>query len=106
MACKRNALKASSHTCDAVRLPTGQRILPCPAFPSSIRTDLRAGIRLIEQTEAHVVVGLLLLLLLLLGGRGVSGTTSGGSGTTGSGGTTSTTRWDGSELLGASSDQL
>jgi hypothetical protein len=69
------------------------------------------AIRLVEETEAHVVVGLLLLcrrnliskllsrlililqcqltlLLLLLSGRGVSGTSSGGSATGGGGGTT------------------
>ena len=44
--------------------------------------------RLVEETEAHVVVGLLLLLSLLLGGsvlgsgaRGGGTTSSGGSGT-------------------------
>ncbi len=49
--------------------------------------------RLVEETEAHVVIGLLLLLLLLLlGGGGVTG--SGGSTTGsdgGSDGSTSTT---------------
>ena len=61
--------------------------------------------RLVEETEAHVVVGLLLLLLSLLGlGGGLSGTTSGGS-TTGGGGT-STTRGNGGELLRAGRDQL
>jgi hypothetical protein len=41
--------------------------------------------RLVEETEAHVVVGLLLLLSLLLGGGGLVGGTTGG-GTTSSGG--------------------
>jgi hypothetical protein len=61
--------------------------------------------RLVEQTEAHVVVGLLLLLDLLLSGgsvgRGVS------RGATGSGGgTTGTTGGNGSKLLRAGGDQL
>lgn len=61
--------------------------------------------RLVEETEAHVVVGLLLLLLSLLGlGGGVSGATSSGS-TTGGGGS-SATRGNGGELLRAGSDQL
>ena len=71
------------------------------AFVSDI---LRWSVRLVEQTEAHVVVGLLLLLLLgggggLLGGSGTASgsTTSGGGGTTGG---------DGGELLRAGSDQL
>lgn len=62
--------------------------------------------RLVEQTEAHVVVRL--LLLLLLGGSGgglLSGTTS-GSTTSGGGGATSTTRGNGGELLRAGRDQL
>jgi hypothetical protein len=61
--------------------------------------------RLVEETEAHVVVRLLLLLLgLLLSGSGVSSTTSGSS-TTGSG-TTSTTGGNRGELGGTFLDQL
>jgi hypothetical protein len=60
--------------------------------------------RLVEETEAHVLIRLLLLLLLLfLSGRGV---TTGGSSTTSSGGTTGTTRGNGSKLLGTGSDEL
>ena len=61
--------------------------------------------RLVEKTEAHVVIGL--LLLLLLGGSGglLSGGTTGSS-TAGSSGTTSATRGDGGELLRAGSDEL
>lgn len=60
--------------------------------------------RLVEETEAHVLVRLL-LLLLLGGGSGLlsgSSTTSGGSGGTSG----STTGGDGSELLGTLGDQL
>ena len=60
--------------------------------------------RLVEETEAHILVGLLLLLLLLLFLGVLSGTTS-GSGAT-SRGTTGTTRRNGSELLGTLSDEL
>jgi hypothetical protein len=62
--------------------------------------------RLVEKTEAHVVIGLLLLLSLLLSGGSLSGTT-GGSGATSSGGsTTGTAGGNGSKLLRAGSDQL
>jgi hypothetical protein len=61
--------------------------------------------RLVEQTEAHVVVGLLLLLLLGGLGGGLGGTTSGGS-TAGRGGGTRATRGNGGELLRAGLDQL
>jgi len=59
--------------------------------------------RLVEESEAHVVVGLLLLLnllllLLLSGGRG--------GGSTGGGGGGSSSRGDGSELGGSLSDHL
>jgi hypothetical protein len=62
--------------------------------------------RLVEKTEAHVVIGLLLLLLLsLLGGGSVGSAAS--SSTTGSGGsTTGATRWDGGKLGGTLGDQL
>lgn len=60
--------------------------------------------RLVEQTEAHVVVRLLLLLLLGLLGGGLSGATSGS--TTSSGGGTSATGGNGGELLRAGRDQL
>lgn len=58
--------------------------------------------RLVEQTEAHVVIGLLLLLLLLLSGRGVG---RGGGGTTSSSGGGTSGR-NGSELLGTLGDEL
>ena len=57
--------------------------------------------RLVEETETHVIVGL--LLLLLLGGlrRGLLSSTAGGSSSaTGSGSTTGSTRGNGSELGG------
>jgi hypothetical protein len=63
--------------------------------------------RLVEKTEAHVLVGLLLLLLLgLLGGGGVTRAT--GSGSTASSGSTTTgaTRWDGGELGRTLRDEL
>jgi ABC-type transporter Mla subunit MlaD len=63
--------------------------------------------RLIEETETHVLVRLLLLLfLLLLGGRGLSSATS--SGTAGSGSTTTAaaTGWDGGKLGRALGDEL
>ena len=64
------------------------------------------AVRLVEQTEAHVVVGLLggLLLLLLLGSGG-AGIATGGSGATGSG-TTSTAARDGGKLGRSLGDQL
>lgn len=69
-------------------------------FLSSILT----AIRLVEETEAHVLVGLLLLLFLglllwsfLCGTTGGGGTSSWGS---------STARWDGCELGSALGDQL
>lgn len=63
--------------------------------------------RLVEKSEAHVVVRLLLLLLLSgLRGSLLSGTTSGSSSTTGSGTATGATRWDGGELGRALLDQL
>ena len=60
--------------------------------------------RLVEETEAHILVGLLLLLFLLLL-LGFLGSTA-GSGTTSSGTTTGTASGDGSKLLGTLSDQL
>lgn len=64
------------------------------------------AIRLVEETETHVLVGLLLLLLLRGGGLlGGSSTASSGT-TTGGSGTTSTTRGNGSELLGSGGDEL
>ncbi len=59
--------------------------------------------RLVEETEAHVVVGLLLLLLLLLLGGGGVATGGGGSATSGRGGTASGDR---RELGRALSDEL
>jgi len=58
--------------------------------------------RLVEETQAHVLIGLLSgLLLLLLSGSGLTSTTGGRGG--GSGGTA---RRNGSELLSTLSDQL
>lgn len=63
--------------------------------------------RLVEETETHVLVGLLLLLLLSGGGLSLSGTTSGSrGGTTGGGTATRATRGNGSELLGSGGDEL
>lgn len=71
-----------------------------------VEKEVVQTMRLVEETEAHVVVRLLLLLLLgSLGGRIGSGT-AGGSTTSSRGGTTSTTRWDGGELGGSGGDQL
>jgi hypothetical protein len=61
--------------------------------------------RLVEETEAHVLVGLLLLLLLGLL-LGLLGSTAGSGSTTSGGGTTSTAGGNGSKLLRAGSDQL
>jgi predicted permease len=63
--------------------------------------------RLVEETETHVLVGL--LLLLLLGGLGsglLSSTASGRSSATRSGTTTGSTRGNGSELGRALLDEL
>ena len=65
------------------------------------------AIRLVEETETHVLVRL--LLLLLLGGLGsglLSSTTSGSSSATGSGTTTGSTRGNGGELGRAFLDEL
>jgi hypothetical protein len=79
-------------------VPINRSILPRQFFSTKVAR------RLVEETEAHVVVGLLLLLLgLLLGGGGISGST-GGSGTTSGG--TSTTGGNGGELGGTLGDQL
>jgi hypothetical protein len=66
-----------------------------------------SAMRLVEETETHVIVRLLLLLLLsgLRSGLSLSGATGGGS-TTGSGSTTGATRGNGSELLGTGLDEL
>jgi hypothetical protein len=63
--------------------------------------------RLVEEPEAHVVVGL--LLLLLFGGlwSGLSsGTTTRSSSWGTTSGSTSTTRWHGGELLRTLGDEL
>ena len=59
---------------------------------------------LVEETETHVLVGLLGLLLLLLLGRGIAASSTASSGTT----TTAATaaRGDGSELLGTLGEDL
>lgn len=58
--------------------------------------------RLVEETQAHVVVGLLSgLLLLLLSRSGLTSTTGGGGS-----GSAGTARGNGSELLSTLSDQL
>lgn len=78
-----------------------------PHNPSATLFPLRQGsdiVRLIEETEAHIVIGLLLLLLLLLNGGGLSSTASGGA--TSGGSTTTATRWDGGELGSTLRDQL
>jgi hypothetical protein len=63
--------------------------------------------RLVEESEAHVVVGLLLLLLLLLlGGSGLGSATSSGTAGSGGGTTTTSTGWDRGELGGTLRDQL
>ena len=73
----------------------------CPLLKKQQRHRSEVG-RLVEETEAHVLIGLL-LLLLLLGGGSSSGRGSGGSlGTTsGGGGGSGTARGDGRELLAA-----
>jgi hypothetical protein len=78
--------------------PKNRCILPRQFFSTKV------AIRLVEETEAHVVVGLLLLLGLLLGGSGLVGSTSGRGGTTSGG--TSTTGRNGGELGGTLGDQL
>ena len=77
--------------------PTNRCTLPRQFFSKEVAR------RLVEETEAHVVVGLLLLLGLLLGGSGLGGSTGGG-GTTSSGG--STTGGNGGELGRTLGDQL
>jgi hypothetical protein len=72
----------------------------CPPKSSFLR--FQRGRHLVEETEAHVLIGLLLLLLLLLSGGSLSGTTGSGSGGSG----TSTTGGNGGELGGTLSDQL
>jgi hypothetical protein len=73
----------------------------CPPKSSFLR--FQRGRHLVEETEAHVLIGLLLLLLLLLlSGGSLSGTTGSGGGGSG----TSTTGGDGGELSGTLSDQL
>jgi hypothetical protein len=92
-----------------LRVPWGRLLAPfihqtpfhSQAFVSEVH---RWRWRLVEQTEAHVVVGLLLLLLLGGLGGGLGGTTSGGSTTSGGGG--SATGGNGGELLRAGRDQL
>jgi hypothetical protein len=93
-----------------LRISWGRSLAPFLHQKPSHRQDFASNVhsrcsRLVEETEAHVVVRLLLLLLSLLGlGGGLSGTTSGGS-TTSRGGT-STTRGNGGELRRAGRDQL
>jgi hypothetical protein len=93
-----------------LRVPWGGLLAPfihqTPSQSQAFMSDIhRWRWRLVEETEAHVVVGL--LLLLLLGGLGGSlGGTASGSGTTGRGGGARATRGNGGELLGAGLDQL
>ena len=63
-------------------------------------------IRLVEQTEAHVLVGLLLGLLLLSRGLSSRGSTTSGRGSGSRGDSDGTARWDGGELLSTLLDQL
>jgi hypothetical protein len=72
----------------------------CPPKSSFLR--FQRGRHLVEETEAHVLIGLLLLLLLLLSGGSLGGTTGSGGGGSG----TSTTGGNGGELGGTLSDQL
>jgi len=93
-----------------LRVPWGRLLAPfihqSPSQSQAFMSDIhRWRWRLVEQTEAHVVVGLLLLLLLGGLGGGLGGTTSGGS-TAGGGGGTRATGGNGGELLGAGRDQL
>jgi hypothetical protein len=61
--------------------------------------EVRGTRRLVEETEAHVVVRLLLLLGLLLGGGVLSGGTTGGSTTSSGGGGGTRARADVQEEL-------
>jgi hypothetical protein len=64
--------------------------------------------RLVEETETHILVRLLLLLLLglFLGLLGSGTTRAAGSSTASSGTTSRATRGDGGKLLGTRGDQL
>ena len=64
------------------------------------------AMRLVEETEAHVVIGLLLLLLLLLSSRGLLSTTGSSSSAAGGSTTTGSTGWDGGELGRTFLDEL
>ena len=93
-----------------LRVPWGRLLAPFIHQSPSQSQAFMSGIhrwrwRLVEQTEAHVVVGLLLLLLLGGLGGGLGGTT-GGSGTTSRGGGARATGGNGGKLLGAGRDQL
>lgn len=84
-------------------LESATHMLSCqPMFFAS--SNLTAQ-RLVEQTEAHVLVGLLLLLFLLLGLWSLLGGTGSGS-STASSWSSGTTRWDGCELGSTLGDQL
>jgi hypothetical protein len=72
--------------------------------PTNDRLFVCRWTRLVEETEAHVLIGLLLLLLLLSSGSLGSGSTT-GSGSRGSS-ATSTAGGNGSKLGGTLSDQL
>jgi hypothetical protein len=65
-------------------------------------------VRLVEETESHVVVGLLLILLLLLslGLRSAASVTTGSSATSSGTAATTTAAGDGGELGRTLSDQL
>ena len=76
---------------------------PDSRSPNAISTA-HFSARLVEETEAHVLIGLLLFLLLLLSGGGSLSTT--GSGTTSRSSSGSTAGGDVGELGGTLSDQL
>ena len=87
-------------------IPVGMQIMPrnrTVTFFEIVETCSAGVARLVEETETHVLVGLLGLLLLLLLGRGIAaGSTASSRGTT----TTTATRGDGGELGSTLSNDL
>jgi len=91
---RRYALNPSPSNVPCNRLPYRLASAPTAAAIFALVSRCRDMMRLVEETEAHVLVGLLLLLLLgglwgVLGGSGTTGSTTssswgGGSATTGS----------------------
>jgi hypothetical protein len=75
--------------------------------PASAQILLQHTLRLVEQTEAHVLVRFLLLLLLgFLLGLLCSGSSAAGSGSATSSSTTSTAGWHRRKLGAALGDEL